>query len=290
MESSPVAPHGVRIVVAYDGTDFAGWQEQPEQRTVQSVIEAAVSGMSGHAVKIRGAGRTDSGVHAEGQVAAFDSARLIPPRGWMLGLNQRLPEDVAVRAAFECAPGYNPRYDALDKLYRYVLLLGEARDPHWRGRAWHVARVHTDGEGSRRLDLDALHAGAAQFVGTHDFGAFRASDDERTMTVRTIHDVQILPEYLGNPDLLAIEVRGTAFLKQMVRILVGTLLEVGRGKRSPESLPALLLPGADRGSTGITAPAHGLSMVRVRLGKKDAERSATEDAERIAAAAERKPG
>jgi tRNA pseudouridine38-40 synthase len=194
----------------------------------------------------------------------------------MLGLNQRLPEDVAVRAAFECAPGYNPRYDALDKLYRYVLLLGEARDPHWRGRAWHVARVHTDGEGSRRLDLDALRAGASQFVGTHDFGAFRASDDERTMTVRTIHEVQILPEYLGNTDLLAIEVRGTAFLKQMVRILVGTLLEVGRGKRSPESLSALLAPGAQRGSTGITAPAHGLSMVRVRLGKKDAERIAAD--------------
>jgi tRNA pseudouridine38-40 synthase len=265
--------HGVRLVVAYDGTDFAGWQEQPAQRTVQSVLERAISEMSGHVVKVRGAGRTDAGVHAEGQVAAFDSARLIAPRGWMLGLNRLLPDDVAVRAAVECAPGYNPRYDALDKVYRYVLLLGEARDPHWRIRAWHVARVHLDAEGSRRLDLDALRAGAERLVGTHDFGAFRAGDDERTMTVRTLYEVQVIHEYLGNPDLLAIEVRGSAFLKQMMRILVGTLLEVGRGKRTPESLTELLAPGAARGSAGITAPAHGLTMVRVRLGKKDAERA-----------------
>ncbi len=274
MSEPPVSLHGVRLVVAYDGADFAGWQEQPAQRTVQSVLEEAISSMAGHAVKVRGAGRTDSGVHAEGQVAAFDAVRLIPPRGWMLGINRLLPVDLAVRAAFECAPGYNPRYDALDKLYRYVLLLGDPRDPHWRGRAWHVARVHTDGDGSRRLDLDALRAGAARLVGTHDFGAFRAADDERAVTVRTIHDIQVLPTYLGHPDLLAIEVRGTAFLKQMVRILVGTLLEVGRGKRAPESLSALLVPGAARGSAGITAPAHGLTMVRVRLGKKDAERAA----------------
>jgi len=263
--------HGVRLTVAYDGASFAGWQEQPAQRTVQSVLEAAIAGMAGHAVRVRGAGRTDSGVHAEGQIAAFDTTRLIPPRGWMLGLNQRLPVDLAVRAAVECAPGYNPRYDALEKLYRYVLLLGEARDPRWRAHAWHVARVHTDGEGSRRLDLDAMRAGAEALIGTHDFGAFRASDDERTMTVRTLHEVQILAAYLGHPDLVAIEVRGTAFLKQMVRILVGTLLEVGRGKRTPESIASLLVPGVERGSTGITAPAHGLSMVRVRLGKKDAE-------------------
>ncbi len=268
MRDSRPGEHGVRLVVAYDGAGFVGYQEQPGQRSVQAVLEDAVTGMSGQPTKVRGAGRTDSGVHAEGQIVAFDSARLIPPRGWMLGLNQRLPEDIAVRAAEACAPGYNPRYDALEKLYRYVLLLGEARDPHWRGRAWHVARVHTDGEPGRRLDLDALRDGAARLVGTHDFGAFRAADDERTETVRTVHEVRVLASYLGNPDLLAIEVRGTAFLKQMIRILVGTLLEVGRGRRTPASLDALLVPGAMRASAGITAPAHGLSMVSVRLGRK----------------------
>jgi tRNA pseudouridine38-40 synthase len=262
--------HGVCLVVAYDGTDFVGWQEQPGQRTVQGVLEAAIAAVDGQPTKVRGAGRTDSGVHAEGQVAAFDTARLLGPRNWMLALNQQLPDDVAVRAAGACAPGYNPRYDALEKLYRYVLLLGEARDPHWRGRAWHVARVHTDGEAGRRLDLDALRDGAARLVGTHDFGAFRAADDERVETVRTIHEVRVVTSFAGHPDLLAIEVRGTAFLKQMVRILVGTLLEVGRGRRRADSIDALLEPGARRASAGITAPAHGLTMVSVKLGRRSA--------------------
>jgi tRNA pseudouridine38-40 synthase len=278
--------HGVRLVVAYEGTDFCGWQRQPGQRSVQGVLEDAVASMCGHRVAVRGAGRTDAGVHAEGQVAAFDSLREIPPRGWMLGLNQRLPEDVAVRHAEPAPVGYEPRFDAVDKTYRYLVLLGQARDPHWRRRAWHLARVrasgkapdmgdsHTrDGEpsgavdGVRTLDLDAIRQASVHLVGTHDFAAFRAADDGRAVTTRTLHALEVHERFAGHPDLVAFEVRGDAFLKQMVRILVGTLVEVGRGTRTPSSVAALLEPGARRAQAGPTAPPHGLTLVRVTLGR-----------------------
>jgi tRNA pseudouridine38-40 synthase len=273
--------HGVRLVVAYEGTGFCGWQRQPGQRSVQGVLEEAVAGMCGHGVEVRGAGRTDAGVHAEGQVAAFDSARAIPPRGWLLGLNQRLPEVVAVRHVEPAPVGYAPRFDAVDKTYRYLVLLGEARDPHWRRRAWHVARVKVDDggdpapdadaagtRGARRFDLGAVRDAAARLVGTHDFGAFRAADDGRAVTTRTLFALDVREGFAGHPDLIAFEVRGDAFLKQMVRIVVGTLVEVARGARAPASVDALLRPGATRAEAGITAPAHGLTMVRVTLGRR----------------------
>src|SRR5262249_30317795 len=146
--------------VAYDGTDFAGWAAQPAQRTVQGVLTDAASAMARHEVDVRGAGRTDAGVHAEGQVAAFDTTRAhIDAQGWMLGLNQRLPPDVAIRAAEPCAAGYAPRFDAVDKTYRYLVLAAAPRHPLWRHRAWHVPRA---------LDVAAMRACAAKLAGEHD--------------------------------------------------------------------------------------------------------------------------
>lgn len=226
---------------------------------MQGVLGEAIARVARHEVEVRAAGRTDSGVHAEAQVAAFDTTRVqIEPQGWLLGVNKQLPHDVAIRAAARCAAGYTPRFDAIDKTYRYLVLAGDARHPLWHRRAWFVPDP---------LDIDAMRDAAARFVGTHDFGAFRSANDGRPTTVRTIHTLAITTEHSGEPGLFAIEVRGSAFLKQMVRIIVGTLVDVGRGRRTVASTDALLVPGTRRELSGPTAPAHGLTLMHVTLGR-----------------------
>jgi tRNA pseudouridine38-40 synthase len=251
---------GVRLVLAYDGTDFAGFQVQPGQRTVQSVVERAVESMAGHSVRIRGAGRTDAGVHALGQLAAFDSERHIAPRGWRLGLNRALPDDVRVQDVAEVEPGYNPRFDALSKHYRYLVHVGVSENPLLRKRAWYLG-AH------RNLDAERMARAGATLEGTHDFQAFRASNDECDTSVRTLTKVRLDTRYGGDSDLWAIDVVGTAFLKNMVRIIAGTLVDVSRGHLDESAVPALLSAEASRGDAGETAPAHGLTMVSVTLGR-----------------------
>lgn len=284
LPASEAALHGVCLVVAYEGTAFHGWARQPNVRTVQGVVEEAVSAMAGQETLTRGAGRTDRGVHAMGQVASFDSIRVIPAEGWLRGLNQKLPSDVVVRQARACAPGYNPRFDAVDKTYRYVFLIDRERDPLLRDRAWHLSArlVHPKLRDAilptARLDLDAMREAARGLHGTHDFRAFRAADDDRENSTRTIHSLELTPAFQGDERLLAMTVRGSAFMKNMVRILAGTLLEVGRGKLPPSRVssqsdagnPANLLgPLAKRESAGQTAPPEGLTLLEVRLGRED---------------------
>jgi tRNA pseudouridine38-40 synthase len=278
-------PNGVRLVVAYDGTGFHGWARQPGIRTVQGTLETAIATMAGHAVEVRGAGRTDRGVHAIGQVAAFDAARAIPAHGWLRGLNQALPDDVAVREAHACAPGYQPRFDAIDKTYRYLLLIDAERDPLLRHRAWRLPprlwhRERADAPApAERLDLAAMREAASYLIGTHDFRAFRAADDDRLETTRTLHAIDIEPGTGGDPRLVGITVRGSAFMKNMVRILSGTLLEVGRGHLAPSAIPSLLTAGATRSEAGPTAPAEGLTLLEVRLGRGVPAGSATSRAD-----------
>lgn len=275
--------HGVRITLAYDGTRFAGFQrqrtlpDQSEVRTVQGVLEAAIARITGVPVAVRGASRTDAGVHAEGQVVAFDTERELPPRRWLLAINRYLADDVAVQAAAQCEPGYEPRFDAVDKTYRYLYHLGLARDPLLTRRAWQLARSGTPPDDdaapftrSGSLDLDAMRAAAAQLLGTHDFRAFRAADDERDNTVRTLHRVELLEDFHERPNLIALEVQGSAFMKNMVRIIAGTLLAVGRRKLTAADLPQLLGPNAVRTRQMETAPAHGLTLLRVTLGRSPA--------------------
>jgi tRNA pseudouridine38-40 synthase len=265
--------HGVRLVVAYDGTDFGGWQVQPNARTVQAELGEAIQRMTVHPVTVRGASRTDSGVHARGQIAAFDSEREIDPDSWRKGLNKYLPRDIAVRSADVVPEGYDPRYDAVDKLYRYVVQVGRSRDPLNRHRAWHV-HPGLLAPGRRRaervrdaFDLELLGRAASVFVGTHDFRAFQAADDEREDTMRTLSHVEVVPNWAGDTQLLAVEVRGTAFLKNMVRILVGTLVEVGRERMNVEDVRALLGGEAGRSDAGPTAPPQGLTLVEIALGR-----------------------
>lgn len=254
---------GVRLTIAYDGEAFAGWARQPGQRTVQGTLEAAIATMSGGPVDLRAASRTDSGVHALGQVAAFDSPRTIDPRGWMHGLNSELPDDVSIVDVLACADGYNPRFDTVAKTYRYVVLRDEPRDPLLRRSAWFLGQRQP----GRGLDLERMREAAACLVGTHDCHALRAADDDRENTIRTIFRIDVIEGWAGDPRLLAIEVEGNAFMKNMVRILAGTLVEAGRGKLHPERLTALLSPAGRREDAGPTAPAHALTLVSVRLGR-----------------------
>lgn len=267
-------PHGVLLRVAYDGTAFHGWQAQVGLRCVQSELARVASQIAQHPVSVRGASRTDAGVHAEDQVAAFATERELSPRRWAQALNRYLPPDLAVRDVAACPPDYEPRFDARDKVYRYLYHLGAVRDPLLRHRAWHlgkqIPRHYPDRErlnGARHaLDLDAMHAAARAFVGTHDFCAFRAAADTRQDTVRTMLRVSLSEGYWGNPELLALEVHGTAFMKNTVRIMAGTLIAAGRGRLSAEAVTALLRPGQSREHPGETAPPEGLTLLKVNIG------------------------
>lgn len=258
------ARFGVRLVVAYDGTDFHGFQLQNGQRSVQGALEEAIQTMAGHFARVRGAGRTDAGVHALGQVVAFDSTRQISERGWRLGLNTLLPDDVRVQRAEACAPRYNPRFDATGKHYRYIVQWGEAKDPGLRHRAWQL--------GSPKIpDLGRMREAARMLTGRHDYRAFRAADDQRVATERTIWSIDVRDHWNDDPTLLAIDVRGSAFMKHMVRILSGTLIDVALGRLPLERVPAMLGPDADRTLAGQTAPAQGLTLISVQLGRSGLE-------------------
>lgn len=274
----PTLPHGVRLIVRYDGTDFHGWQFQEGLRTVQGALEQAIARMAGERVsRVRGASRTDAGVHAAGQVAAFDCERLIAPHGWQMGLNGHLPDDVAVAHAEPCEPDYQPRFDAFEKTYRYRVYCGRARDPLRCRSAWYIGpglarkdlRERSD-DADTYLDIAAMEDAARMLEGEHDFRAFRSADDERVSTIRRLEHVLVLRG--EDPGDLIIEVCGNAFMKNMVRILAGTLVEIGRKRMAPEVIPSLLGESARREAGGPTAPAHGLMLMGMRLGRFQARR------------------
>jgi tRNA pseudouridine38-40 synthase len=241
----------VLLEVAYDGTAFSGWASQAGgERTIQETLRGAVLAMDPRASGVRGASRTDAGVHAEGQLAAFDAMRDIAAKGWVLGLNQHLPEDVAVRSARPVPPGFSPRIAARGKRYRYRVLADLVRDPHLRTRAWRVGDA---------MDLALMEGEARAACGTHDFAAFRASGDERADTTRTLTRVDVERE---SDRVVAIVVEGDAFLYNMVRILAGTFVDVARGRLEPGAV-ARALASKERRDAGTTAPAHGLVLERV---------------------------
>jgi tRNA pseudouridine38-40 synthase len=263
-ESETKRERGVLLEVAYDGTAFHGWAAQngaTSVRTVEETLRGAIHAIDARASGPRGASRTDAGVHARGQLAAFDATLDIPPRGWVLGLNQHLPDDVAVRAARIVSASFTPRFAALGKRYRYRLHLDKVRDPAWRTSAW---RVGDD------VDLDRLVRETSTIVGTHDFAAFRSSADERAVTVRTMTRAVVevatgegegaRPK--GGDRIVSIVIDGTAFLHNMVRILVGTVVDVARG-RLDEGAIVRAIASKDRRVAGTTAPAHGLTLERV---------------------------
>jgi tRNA pseudouridine38-40 synthase len=247
---------GVLLKIAYLGTHFRGWASQREGRTVQTEVRGAVLAVDPRAGTVRGASRTDAGVHAESQIATFDATLDIPPRGWVLALNEHLPDDVCVRRAWRIPPGLHPSSIAKSKRYAYRVLLDRVRDPLFSDRAWRIGWP---------LDLAKAEREGARLVGTHDFGAFRSSHDARTNTVRTIHRVEIVRR---DPRVVSIEVEGNAFLYNMVRITVGTLMDVARGKLA-EGTVSLALASRDRKTLGSTAPPHGLTLEHIEVDLPD---------------------
>jgi tRNA pseudouridine38-40 synthase len=239
----------LRLILEYDGTDFSGWQRQLGQRTVQACLEEALQAMVGEPVRVTGAGRTDAGVHAEGQVASVRVSSRIPTGGFVRGLNAHLPPDMAVREVHDVDAAFDARRSARGKTYRYLIWNHLVRSPLRARTSWHYRAP---------LDVHAMRAAAGVFVGEHDFRAFRASDCDRRSTVRLMRAFEV--DRRG--ALITCEVEGTAFLKNMVRIMVGTLVSAGLGELDPAGLRRLLEAG-DRTQAGVTAPAHGLTLVRV---------------------------
>ena len=238
--------HVTRLTLEYDGRDFAGWARQPGRRTVQGELERALATVlrAPDGVPVAVAGRTDAGVHAWAQVASYEGPPVPPHR-----LNALLPDDIAVLAAEPAPPGFSARHDATSRAYCYRVLARRARSAHERGRAlWWPHPV----------DEAALHACAAALVGTHDFTAFTPTATDH---VRFERDVR-LAAWRRDGDILAFWIEADAFMRNMNRVLVGTMLEVAGGRRTVEQFAALLR-GAPRSQAGPTAPPHGLYLAGV---------------------------
>jgi tRNA pseudouridine38-40 synthase len=242
----------LRLVVQYDGTAFEGWQLQPSGPTIQGELERALAVALREPVRVRGAGRTDAGVHATGQVAAVRVANPPSDLGRLrTSVNALLPDTIAVAAIELADDAFDPRRHARSREYAYRIWTAPAPSPFWRRYAWHLWAP---------LDRDAMAAAAAAVVGTHDFRAFCASDaDPVRSTVRHVSESR----FEAHDELLVYRVTANAFLKHMVRNLMGTFVEIGRGQRAVESMAALLASGA-RSDAGTTAPPHGLVLRVVR--------------------------
>jgi len=242
----------LRLTIEYDGTDLVGWQRQAEGISVQGLLEDALAAFEGGAVTVHGAGRTDAGVHACGQVAAVRVTRVPSDLARLQkSLNALTPDDIAIREIALVDDGFDPRRDARSRVYEYRILNAPAPSPFWWRYAWHVPDA---------LDAPAMHDAAKRLEGEHDFEAFRGADPEPVRsTVRRVLESAVH----GDAPFVVFRIEATAFLKHMVRNLVGTLVEVGRGARPVDAL-AELLAARDRTRAGATAPAHGLVLVRVR--------------------------
>ena len=241
-----------RLTLEYDGSDFEGWQVQPPgRRTVQGALETAIARVTSQRVRVTGSGRTDAGVHAEGQVASVAVETALEPERLRLALNGVLPPDVAVLDVALAPQGFDPRRDATSKLYRYSIWNAPSRSPLHRRRALCL---------QRRLDLPALRRAAVALVGHHDFASFQAAGSGVATTDRTLLRLDVTGEAGGAVELWF---EGTGFLRHMVRNLVGTLLEVGSGRRSADEM-AGILAARDRRRAGPTAAPQGLTLVAVR--------------------------
>jgi tRNA pseudouridine38-40 synthase len=241
----------LRFVIAYQGTAYAGWQIQPQVPTVQGVIEEKLRQITQRPCRLRAAGRTDAGVHARGQVANFRTEAPLASHALYRGLNALLPEDIAVLSVEEVPFEFDTRRHNRGKHYRYSIWNERTPTPEKAVTTYHLHRA---------LDLGAMSLAARLLVGTHDFASFRSASCEQESTVRTLYRCTVSCE----GGLIQIDVEGTAFLQNMVRIIVGTLLEVGQGRRTPDAIRELLA-ARDRKRAGVTVPAHGLCLMKVFL-------------------------
>ncbi len=251
----------IRIVVEYDGTRYSGWQLQKDRPTVQGELQRAVEEIAKRKTLVVGAGRTDAGVHARGQVANFHTASPIPPRKWPEALNAHLPEDIAVLSAEEASLEFHAQFAATSKVYLYRILNREGRSALEGGRS-HLVRSP--------LDVPAMKEGAKALDGTHDFRSFGSEMSRKEQTVRTVFSLEVL----SAPPFVEFLVHGDGFLYNQVRSMVGTLLPVGLGKRPPAWVREVL-EARDRSKAGANVPAKGLTLVEVRYDGKPRRKPAS---------------
>ena len=240
----------IKLTIAYDGTNYCGWQIQPNGITIEEILNKALSKMTGEEILVIGASRTDSGVHAMENVAVFDTDTTIPAEKIAVALNQRLPEDIVITKSEEVPLDFHPRYCNCSKTYEYHIINTRIPIPTKRLTNYFVSYV---------LDIDKMRQAASYLVGEHDFVSFCNVRTDVENTVRTITALDILT----NGNEITIRITGNGFLYNMVRIIVGTLIRVGRGFYEPEEVKEIL-EAKDRKAAGVTAPAHGLMLVEIK--------------------------
>ena len=239
----------LKLTLSYDGTRFVGWQRQSEGESIQGLLEDALARFEGAPVSVQGAGRTDAGVHALGQVASARVTFAHDNTTLARALNAQLPEDIRILSVEDAADDFHARFSARSKTYRYQIRNGPIATPFERAYVWNLQEP---------LAMDAMQNAAGRLVGAHDFAAFRSVGSEVAGTIRTLTQ----SEWRDISGLLTYEISGDGFLRHMVRAIVGTLVEIGRGWRDPAEIDALLR-GGTRAQAGATAPPHGLFLVRV---------------------------
>lgn len=242
-----------KLTIEYDGSLYHGWQRQKNERTVQGEIERALKRMTGQAVIVIGSGRTDAGVHAAGQVANFHCDTRLPPETLLQGLNSLTPEDIVVKKCETVADSFHARFDVTSKSYRYGILNRPIPSAVGRQYVWWI---------KKRLDADRMRLALGHIVGFHDFKAFEGAGSPRASTQRRVFRADL---HRPQHDCLFIEIEADGFLRYMVRNLVGTLVDVGLDKLTPDDFKAILL-SRNRDRAGMTAPPHGLSLVEVKYG------------------------
>lgn len=239
-----------KLVIEYDGTEFSGWQRQKDRPTIQAEIENALQTMLRERVRLTGSGRTDAGVHALGQVAGFRCETRLSAREIFQGLNGLLPDSIVIRSCTAAAPDFHARFDAIRKTYHYRILNRPLPAAIGRHYVWHVRR---------NLNWNAMQAAAAALVGEHDFRSFEGSGSPRSSTVRRVFRAEWQRQ---DPGRFTLQICADGFLRYMVRNIVGTLVEVGSGKITPQQFETILA-AADRTLAGATAPARGLFLMSV---------------------------
>lgn len=239
----------IKIILEYDGTEFSGWQFQPRQRTLQGTLEDAIKATTGEEMRVTASGRTDAGVHAYGQAVNFKTEANLDARAWLGALNHYLPRQMRVQDVEEVGPDFSARFDAKGKQYDYIIINRAVPSPIHRNYAWHVGMP---------LDFEAIEAAARELVGEHDFTSLRATDCDSNTPVRELRSLDVIKD----SDRIRLSLKAGGFLRHMVRNIAGTLVEVGRGRFSPEDMKAIL-EARDRTKAGPTAPPQGLYLVKV---------------------------
>lgn len=244
----------IMLKVAYDGTNYCGWQVQPNGITIEGVLNRELSALLGATITVIGASRTDSGVHAMGNVCVFDTESRIPGEKFAYALNARLPQDIVVQESREVREEFHPRHCDCQKTYEYRIYQAAFPNPLLRRQTHFLYR---------ELDTEAMREAAAHLVGEHDFKSFCSVNTQVKDTVRTIYSIVVMEELQGTGKLITIRIRGNGFLYNMVRIIAGTLIETGYHRHTPQELP-MMLAAMNRSASGATAPACGLTLMEIK--------------------------